>query len=139
DGSGGQVRQRVRYWSALALLRALASSPKAAAATLRTRARTVQAETAEEADRLGRATVLDLAEDEAAESLDAVPGADDVPEGGSHPERRRLLDFARRAEALAGAADTKLATLDEAVQGLLADGYNPVVFCRFIDTAEYVA
>jgi superfamily II DNA or RNA helicase len=139
DDSGGQLRQRVRYWSALALLRALASSPKAAAATLRTRARAVQAETTEEADRLGRATVLDLADDEAAESLDAVPGADDAPEGGNHPERRRLLDFARRADTLAGAGDTKLATVEEAVQSLLADGYNPVVFCRFIDTAEYVA
>ena len=139
DGSGGPVRQRVRYWSALALLRALASSPKAAAATLRTRARTAQAATAEEADLLGRATVLDLAEDEAAESLDAVPGADDAPEGGDNPERRRLLDFARRADHLGGAGDTKLAILDETVQALLADGYNPVVFCRFIDTAEYVA
>ncbi|MDQ2708457.1 MAG: DEAD/DEAH box helicase, partial [Actinomycetota bacterium] len=33
DDSGGPLRQRVRYWSALGLLRALASSPKAAAAT----------------------------------------------------------------------------------------------------------
>lgn len=141
DPAGGGVRQRVRYWSALALLRALASSPAAAAATLRTRARTVGAESVEDADRLGRATVLDLAEDEAAESVDVVPGADDGPDDGSveSAERRRLTDFARRAEKLAGAADTKLVTLDGVVQGLLADGCNPVVFCRFIDTAEYVA
>ncbi|PIZ25567.1 MAG: ATP-dependent helicase, partial [Chloroflexi bacterium CG_4_10_14_0_8_um_filter_57_5] len=32
DTSGGQFRQRVRWWSALALLRSLASSPAAAAA-----------------------------------------------------------------------------------------------------------
>ena len=38
DPEGGKLRQRVRYWSALALLRALASSPRAAAATLNTRA-----------------------------------------------------------------------------------------------------
>ena len=38
DDSGGRFRQRVRWWSALALLRALASSPAAAAATLRNRA-----------------------------------------------------------------------------------------------------
>ena len=36
--SGSAVRQRVRWWSALALLRTLASSPQAASATLRTRA-----------------------------------------------------------------------------------------------------
>lgn len=79
DSSGGPLRQRVRYWSALALLRALASSPRAAAATLRTRARTVLAQTVEEADTVGRATVLDLAEAEAAEAFDVVPGADDGP------------------------------------------------------------
>jgi superfamily II DNA or RNA helicase len=138
DTSGGALRQRVRYWSALALLRALASSPKAAAATLRTRARAAEAESAEEADELGRATVLDLAEDEAAESVDVVPGADDAAEG-DNPERRRLLEFARRAEKLTSKDDTKLTTLDEVVPALLADGYDPVIFCRFIDTAEYVA
>src|SRR5439155_8530001 len=40
DASGGHVRQRVRWWSALALLRSIASSPAAAAATLRSRAAT---------------------------------------------------------------------------------------------------
>lgn len=137
DTSGGTLRQRVRYWSALALLRALASSPKAAAATLRTRANTVDAASPDEADRLGRAGVLDLAEDEAAESLDVVPGADDAAEG-ENSERRRLREFASRADKLAGAADAKLAELDSTVQALLADGFDPVVFCRFIDTAEYV-
>jgi superfamily II DNA or RNA helicase len=137
DTTGGTLRQRVRYWSALALLRALASSPKAAAATLRTRATTVDAANPEEADQLGRAGVLDLAEDEAAESLDVAPGADDAPEG-ENPERRRLLDFARRADKLVGKADNKLAELDKTVQALLADGFDPVVFCRFIDTAEYI-
>ncbi|GGS47069.1 helicase-related protein [Actinokineospora fastidiosa] len=138
DGSGGKLRQRVRYWSVLALLRALASSPKAAAATLRTRARTVSAETPEEADRVGRASVLDLAEDEAAESVDSVAGADDTPEG-KNPERDRLLRFARAAEAIGPEGDTKLAKLVEVVQTQLGDSYDPVVFCRFIDTAEYVA
>jgi hypothetical protein len=53
DPEGGQLRQRVRYWSALALLRALASSPRAAAATLRTRAANLDAQDEAEADRLG--------------------------------------------------------------------------------------
>lgn len=138
DTAGGPLRQRVRYWSALALLRALASSPKAAAATLRTRARTIEAESPEEADRLGRATVLDLAEDEAAEAIDVVPGADDAPDG-ENSERARLQRYALRAERLAVEEDTKLVLLDEVVQKLLADGFDPVIFCRFIDTAEYVA
>ena len=44
------------------------------------------------------------------------------------------------AEGLEGpATDRKLKTVIEEVKGLLADGYDPIVFCRFIDTAEYVA
>jgi hypothetical protein len=44
EESGGQRKQRVRYWSALALLRCVSSSPAAAAATLRTRAAVDDAE-----------------------------------------------------------------------------------------------
>jgi superfamily II DNA or RNA helicase len=139
DPAGGQLRQRVRYWSALALLRALASSPRAAAATLRTRAANLDAHDEAEADRLGRSAVLDLPDEETVESADATPGADsDIGEGDS-PHRRRLRRFAARAIELEGPADTKLALLDQAVTELLLEGFNPVVFCRFIDTAEYVA
>jgi hypothetical protein len=58
DDSGGRFRQRVRWWSALALLRALASSPAAAAATLRNRAASADAKTPEEVDKIGRREVL---------------------------------------------------------------------------------
>ena len=135
---------RVRWWSALALLRSLASSPPAAAATLRTRATTAEAIDAQEADALGRAAVLDSADEDALEGIDATPGAlterHDQPTDGESGERRRLLAFARRASGLAGLAqDRKLATVTVHVEQLLADGYAPIVFCRFIDTAHYVA
>lgn len=138
---GSATRQRVRWWSALALLRALSSSPAAAAATLRTRAATAQATDADEADALGRATVLDAADDEALEAIDAVAGADDTGEdAAAGPQRRKLLAFAREADALDGPAhDAKLAALVQQVKALLADGFDPIVFCRFIDTADYVA
>ena len=76
DAEGGALRQRVRYWSALALLRALASSPRAAAATLTTRADNLDASDIDEAERLGRAAVMDLPDEETIESADATPGAD---------------------------------------------------------------
>jgi superfamily II DNA or RNA helicase len=139
DPAGGQLRQRVRYWSALALLRALASSPRAAAATLRTRAANLDAADAAEADRLGRSAVLDLPDEETVESADATPGADSDTAEGESPQRRRLRRLAARAAQLEGSDDAKLALLGETVTGLLLDGFNPVVFCRFIDTAEYVA
>jgi len=139
DPAGGQLRQRVRYWSALALLRALASSPRAAAATLRTRAANLDATDEAEADRLGRSAVLDLPDEETVESADATPGADSDAEAGDSPQRRRLRRLAARAAELEGHDDAKLALLTETVTELLLDGFNPVVFCRFIDTAEYVA
>ena len=131
---GTAVQQRVSYWSALALLRALASSPRAAVQTLNTRAARVA--TAEEADAIGRAVVLDQADDEATEAADATPGADDSE--SSSREQRLLRDFRARAETLEGKADAKLAVLIKTVKQLLADGFQPIVFCRFIDTAEYV-
>lgn len=139
DPAGGAIRQRVRYWSALALLRALASSPRAAAATLTTRADNLDTDDEAEADRLGRAAVMDLPDEETIESADATPGADADTEAGDTLHRRRLKRFAARARALEGADDRKLLELERATKGLLLDGFNPVIFCRFIDTAEYVA
>ena len=67
------------------------------------------AQSSEDADEIGRRTVLDLEDDEAAERLDVTPGSD----VGEHADdatahRRRLLDMAREAEALCGKADEKL-------------------------------
>ncbi len=148
DGLTG-ARGRVRWWSALALLRALASSPRAAAATLRTRAAGAGLVDPAEVDELGRAGVLDTGEDENLENLDTAPGAliDTAPDaddpstsGRADPAARRLREFARRAADLAGPEhDRKLAVLTKQLQALLADGHAPIVFCRFIDTADYVA
>ncbi|MEO3936798.1 helicase-related protein [Dermatophilaceae bacterium Soc4.6] len=145
----GSAKARVRWWSVLALLRALASSPRAAEATLRTRAANSEATTVAEADILGRAAVLDESDDESLEGMDTTPGAlvetdaemgTDVATTPSATERRRLLDFANRAAQLQGPVqDRKLGSLTQQVKTLLAGGDNPIVFCRFIDTAHYVA
>ncbi len=125
DAAGDRRRQRVRWWSALALLRSLASSPAAAAATLRTRAAAADTETPEEADEIGRRTVLDLMDADAAEGTDVIPGgdADEDDEATTPRARRRLLEMAREADALRGAKDAKLqkaiALVAELLQGRL--------------------
>jgi len=143
DVSGGAFHQRVRWWSALALLRSLASSPAAAAATLRNRAATIEAETPDEADEIGRRTILDMVEDENAEGIDVAPGADFEANGEascrSPLTTRRLQEMAREADKLFGAKDEKLNKAVEMVKDLLKDGYRPILFCRFIPTADYVA
>jgi len=137
DTSGGRHRQRVRWWSALALLRSLASSPAAAEATLRTRATTADTESTAEADALGARLVLDQVESDDDAPVDVAPGSD--YEGDEGPVRRRLLDMAREANRLRGKGDAKVTRAAELVAELIKDGYNPIVFCRFIPTAEYVA
>jgi superfamily II DNA or RNA helicase len=134
----GGLARRVNWWSALALLRALASSPRAAAQTLQTRAATVAADSPEEADAIGRAIVLDQADDEALEAVDTTPGADTDSTAGN-AKSRRLQTFRAAALKLEGKPDRKVTALVKSVKQLLGDGLNPIVFCRFIDTADYVA
>jgi superfamily II DNA or RNA helicase len=136
SGEDGDRRRRVRYWSALALLRCVSSSPAAAAATLRSRAAVDQAEE-EDVDEIGRRTVLDQGDDDDSVTLDFSPGSD--TESGTESTRRKLLEFARRAESLVSGADLKLQGALREIRALLKDGYQPAVFCRFVDTADYVA
>jgi superfamily II DNA or RNA helicase len=136
DSEGGERKRRVRYWSALALLRCVSSSPAAAAATLRNRAAADEAAD-EEIDEIGRRTVLDQDDVEDIVTLDFNPGS--AINGDSDGTRRKLLTFAKRADALYGEYDAKLQGAIGEVKSLIKDGFQPIVFCRFIDTADYVA
>ena len=85
DPADNARRQRVRWWSALALLRSISSSPAAAAATLRERSRTAEAATSAEADAIGRRAILDQ-DDESLEGEDITPGADPTAAGDAPVE-----------------------------------------------------
>jgi len=138
-GAAGQRDQRVAWWSAIALLRSMVSSPRAAAQTLLTRSRSAAAATAGEADELGRPVAADMADDENPDGIDAAPGADTSQETRAGVPAL-LHDLASRAATLEGpASDRKLALLITTLKKLIKDGYDPIVFCRYIPTAEYVA
>ncbi len=138
DTTLGLYHQRIRWWSALALLRSLASSPVAAAETLRNRAKVADAENPEDADSIGRRSILDQVDDEAVEGSDTSPGADLSTEPESS-ERRRLLNMAKEADALVGKLDFKLQKAIPLIKSLVDEGHSPIIFCRFIATAEYLA
>ncbi|MCD7898212.1 MAG: SWF/SNF helicase family protein [Planctomycetaceae bacterium] len=130
---------RVRWWSALALLRGLSSSPDAVAAMLRRRAGVIDCETLEEVDRLGGHDLLDR-DGDGDDAADMMPGADVSDSPAESPAtRKRLFAFAKEAEALSGKNDPKLQSLITMTGTLLKDGFHPIVFCRFIPTAKYVA
>lgn len=136
----GERKQRIRWWSALALLRSLASSPAAAAATLRARSITAEGETVDEVNAAGERSVLDLDDVDADEFMDITPGSQEDADESSSSHHDRLLRMARQAEALYGSEhDAKLKGAIRLIKDLLSDGFQPIVFCRFIATAEYLA
>jgi len=136
---GTNLQQRMSWWAALALLRCVSSSPAAAALALRTRLKAVEGEPESqqiaELDQAASDTVMDGAADDAL-TLDETVPAGTVESPADAAALRQLIE---RADALRGAkSDPKLATLIREVRALLADGFRPVVFCRYIATAHYV-
>ena len=89
--------------------------------------------------RSGGAVCSIIVDEESAEGIDLPPGADYDDDGEDQSNRRRLLEMAREAEALQGEQDEKLQKAIALVKCLIKDGFQPIVFCRFIPTAEYVA
>lgn len=132
---GAEPAHRLRWWSALALLRSIGSSPAAALATLESR--TESASTSEEmAD---HPNLFDYSIDDDEEATgDDVPAAS-LEEGGGERARRHLRQLGELAQVCFGEADTKLAGLVTICWDLVAAGYRPIVFCRYIPTANYVA
>ena len=49
------------------------------------------------------------------------------------------MAMANAAETLHGTKDNKLKKAVALVEDLVSNGFHPIVFCRFIPTAEYVA
>jgi superfamily II DNA or RNA helicase len=149
DELGGR-RRRLCYWSALSLLRSVMSSPAAAEAAFLSRlGEETKAESGEASLDVLEEAVFDYTEREAIE--DSVPTAvleetgAEVKELFSAAARTRLREFAQRAanlknDAKAGmSGDAKVEKLVNIVGDVLREGFNPIVWCRFIPTADYVA
>ncbi len=130
-------RRRRRWWSVLTILRALASSPAAAAAALRTRAADAMSRTDDDVDEIGCRAVFDL-DVEHGEGIGLVPGIL-TEEDAASIELRHFRRLARNVGKLTGAADHKLRRASELVRDLLAEGFSPILFCRFIPTVEYLS
>lgn len=124
EGAGDdQRRQRLAFWGTLAMMRCVGSSPAAAASALRNRL-------AADATRLEEQVF-----DDDGDETDAV----DVEPSAGLDHAGPLADLVRIAEGLTRAADPKLDAVAKLLRPLVHEGANPVVFCRFIATAEHVA
>ncbi len=141
DPTLSAVRQRVRWWSAIALLRCLASSPAAAEQTLLNRSAVAAADDEHEVDAYAEPRVLDTDLDDTLEAEDVTVGADTGDNDETDTKaRKRLREFAAQAAALKNPrSDAKLKRLIPLLRELLDQGYHPIVFCRYIPTADYLA
>lgn len=124
------------YYRALSLLRAAASSPHAAAESLRFQAGGAPDAPPEADPAAEERDILDEIFDRSENPADspAVPAAPAPPGLAA-----RLFELANKALALAqGDHDAKFTALARALRGLLAEGFHPIVFCRFLKTASYL-
>ena len=143
----GRLQQRINWWSALALLRCISSSPAAAVNALRTRlARTIAsaADPAREAESDSEQARLDQVErmglDRVLDGTEDALSTEDIEPPARTEDDPRLEALLVRANALRGPKqDPKLAALIDRVKALRADGFKPVIFCRYIATAHYLA
>jgi superfamily II DNA or RNA helicase len=120
-GSGLRER-RLAFWGTLALMRCVGSSPAAALSALRNRM-------SNESDRLEPQIYDEDSDDEDAVDIEPATGFDTDP---------ALQALVAHAEVLIQKPDPKLAALIDALTPLIKKGANPVVFCRFLATAEHV-
>lgn len=136
-------KKRVQYWTALALLRGVMSSPAAGIEMLNTRLDGLGAGAGEESTDVG---LLDF---EAGEN--PVRDTEFGFEGDNTPlqvvehtkwtgsQRQQLRAFSDQLGRLSNLKDDqKLASAELILSDWLKEGINPVVFCRYIATANYI-
>lgn len=142
DGSSRRTK-RVHYWTALALLRGVMSSPDAGVKMLNARLDKL-ATAADDGD-------VAISDDGEADAVNPVRDLDFGFEGDNAPtqvveqgnwtdhQRRQLRQFADRLERLGNIQqDQKLFSAAVVLEDWIEHGFKPVVFCRYIETANYL-
>jgi superfamily II DNA or RNA helicase len=139
----GKRKKRVQYWTALALLRGVMSSPGAGVKMLNTRLDTLGADAGDGESASSEDPDFDAANP--VRDLDFGFEGDNAPtqvvEHGdwSEHQRRQLRQFADRLENLSDINhDQKLFAASVVLEDWIEHGFKPVVFCRYIETANYV-
>lgn len=121
---------QLAWYSTLSLLRCVSSSPAAAVAALTSRMQNAMPD-----------VDVEEAGDDVLDNEDTTEPTDSeaMLQGGEDAEL--LKEFITRAKALKGPTkDPKLkALIDVLKKDLLKNDFHPIVFCRYVHTAEYVA
>ncbi len=133
-------RRRVRYWGALALLRCVMSSPAAAEVALGNALKNRKRDSEKPGEDSDPRRFIFEASDEMAEDENPLPPVEAVGRDLAHSEIHKLRSLVAQARKLLySPADTKLSRVIEITQNLLNEGFHPILWCRYVATAEYVA
>ena len=128
-----EFRQRLKYWAALGLLRGVMSSPQAGIDMLRNRAFRKNEEEAKEL--FGSEELFDLL----GKDRDTLPTDLLDKSEFSDSEVRKLRSLAGDLDNLKGLdKDRKAKKAYQIIREWLEEGLNPVVFCKYIETAKYL-
>lgn len=135
-------QKRVQYWTALALLRGVMSSPAAGIEMLNTRLSNLASAAGDDAGTSDSARETEenpVGDTEFGFEADNAPTQVIERNDWTEHQRRRLRDFAQQLAELANIKDdSKLTSAELILDDWLSTGFNPVVFCRYIATANYV-
>ena len=137
-----QRYKKARYWTALALLRAVSSSPAAALKMLGNKLEKIELEdTSEDGSSQSYDDELELSLDPTTDPEEQTLADTDARTlcSWSDRQKQKIRKFSDKLLTLKGfEKDAKLKTLAEIIEEWLKDKFNPVVFCRYIATANYV-
>lgn len=129
-------RKRLRYWSALALLRGVMSSPAAGLEMIKNR---INKEGFEDIVETEEGESNPLMDDDYDSAKDYSPTSIISKTDWTDSENRKLNKFAHDLIELHGIKkDYKVSYAADIIEEWLEEGYNPVIFCRFIKTAGYL-
>lgn len=128
---------KIRNWAALALLRGVMSSPDAGLEMLNKRDMKLSD---------GEAHEPAYDEDEVNPVIEKLESDSDVPMTDlidyaslSQSEKSQISALSKKLSDLSGKEkDHKIGQAIKVVKEWLGEGFNPIIFCRYIATAEYV-
>ncbi|MCK4469608.1 MAG: DEAD/DEAH box helicase, partial [Desulfobacterales bacterium] len=137
SGDLHEGRKRIRYWSALALLRGVMSSPAAGVEMIKNRIKKQAA--SDDADDVVDTDANPIMDDDYDSARDYTPISIINKTDWTDTENKKLNKLAYQLSELHGVEhDFKADRALEIVGRWLKEGYNPLVFCRFIRTANYL-
>lgn len=136
EQAGHKGHQRLRYWTALALMRGVMSSPKAGVEMLSNRISNTVSE--EELVQI-ESTHNPVLDNDYGNDNDVAPLQVVEKNQWKESEVKKLRELSKTLESLSNFEDDqKINAVLNVISKWMKEGFHPVIFCRYIATADYV-